>query len=131
MRKEMVGGNDINKHKRRNVVRVIDCHAMRDACATISADERKSIESEIAHHLHLIVTSRAFGIIRVIVSVRWLAAVAIAAEIGRHDRVVGGQLRCDGIPHHVRVRRAMQQQNRRPLSTDHAVDDGSGAVDVE
>src|SRR5438132_995097 len=49
MREEMVGRHDINQHERRNVVRVIDCHAMRDPCTAITTDERKSIESEIMH----------------------------------------------------------------------------------
>ena len=95
---------------------------MADAAAAIVADHGKRLEPELLHHLDLIERHRALRIVRVIVAVRRLAAVAVAAQVGDDHGVILRQLGRHQPPGDHRLRRAVQQQHRRALTRHHAVD---------
>jgi hypothetical protein len=62
------------------------------------ADNGELLEAEVLHHLDLVERHRALGVVGVILSVRRLAAVAVAAEIGNDHRPRRSQLRRDEAP---------------------------------
>jgi hypothetical protein len=82
----------------------------------------KRLEAEVPHDLDLIERHRPLGVVGVVLAVRRLAAVAVAAQIGGDDGVVRRELGRHQTPGDVRLRRAMEQQHRRSRSTDDAVD---------
>ena len=51
-----------------------------------------------------------------------LGALAVAAQVGGDDGARGGQRRRDAVPDRVRLRMAVQQQQRRPRAADDARD---------
>ena len=101
---------------------MIERHAVRDAPAAIVADDRKPVEAEMLHHFDLVERHRALRVVGMILAVRRLAAVAVAAQVRRDDRVLLREFRRDEPPRDVRLRRAVQQQQRRTLAADDAVD---------
>ncbi len=60
-----------------------------------------------------------------------LAAVAIAAQIGRDHGEVFRKQRCDDVPLGQRLRPAVQQQHRRTTAAFDAVDRRAGGIDAE
>src|SRR5579864_3493026 len=60
-----------------------------------------------------------------VIAVGWLAAVSISAEIGCHDGKSFGQLRGHVTPFNVRLRIAVQEQQRRPASRGDKIDRGA------
>jgi len=100
---------------------MIERHAMRDAAAAVLADHGELGEPEVAHHVHLVLRHRALRVVRVIGQALRLAAVAVAAQIRRHDRELLREARRDVAPRVVRERRTMQQQQGRAVAALHGV----------
>ena len=95
---------------------------MGDAPAAIVADDGELVEAEALHDLDLIERHRALRVVGVILAVRRLAAVAVAAQVGHDDRVVLRQVGRDEPHRDVRLRRAVHQQQRRAGAGVHQVD---------
>ena len=114
MRVEIVRRHDVEHAGVRHRVGVIERHPVRDASAAIVADDGELVEAEVLHHLDLIEGHRALRVVGVVLAVRRLAAVAVSAEIGHDHGVLGGELRRHESPRDVGLRRAVQQQDRRP-----------------
>src|SRR5688572_12236192 len=92
-----------------------------DAPAAIVSREGEAIEAEMTHHFDLVLRHRALGIAGVTVAVGRLAAVAVAAQIRRYDSELFGELRRDVPPLDMRLRPALQQQQRRSAAADDPV----------
>ena len=107
-------------------LRMVERHSTRDAPAAIVPDDREPFEAELAHHLDLVLSHRAFGIAGVILATRRFAAVAVAAQIRRDDGEALREDRSDVTPFEMRLRPALQQQHRRPAAADDTVDLGAG-----
>ena len=58
-----------------------------------------------------------------------LAAVAVAAQVGRYHRVVRGKRRRHLVPHHVGLRVAVEQEERRAPAAFHQIDGGGRGLD--
>ena len=86
---------------------------MADAAAAIVPDHRELVEAEALHDLDLVERHRALRVVRVVLAVGRLAAVAVAAQVGHDHRVVLRELRRDEAHRHVRLRRAVHQEERR------------------
>ena len=74
----------------------------------------------------LVLGHHAFGIVLVVLTPIGHVAVAVAPEIGGHHGVLLGQGRRDLAPTGDVDRRSMQEQERRPAATDHAIDVDAG-----
>jgi hypothetical protein len=54
---------------------------------------------------------------------------AVAGQVGDHQREMRGQLRRHAMPHHVALRMAVQQEQRRPAAADAREDFADRGVD--
>ena len=88
---------------------------MRDPRATVVCQHFEAPETERMHQLHHVLRHFALAVRRVIHAGvgRRLIAVTIAAQISRDDTEMLTQHRLDLVPDHVRLRVAVQQQQRR------------------
>ena len=93
-----------------------------DAPAAIVADDGELVEAETLHHFDLIERHRALRVVGVVLAVRRLAAVAVAAQVRRDHRVVLRQLGRDQAHRDMRLRRAVHQQQRRTRTGVHEID---------
>jgi hypothetical protein len=84
----------------------------------------------VLHHFDHVERHRALRVVRVIRRVGRLAAVAVAAEVRHDDRVVFGEVGRDFVPRHVRLRRAVNQEQRRTIAAADDVDVGAGCLDA-
>jgi hypothetical protein len=58
------------------------------------------------------------------------AGIAVAAQVGAYDGAALGQGRGHPVPHHMALRIAVQQQQRRPRAADPGADRGLAGRDV-
>jgi len=86
----------------------------------VSADE-KFVEAKMTHYIDLILRHPAIRIVAMVGQPARLAAVAIAAQIGRNYGEIFGQPRRNKMPVHVRQRVTMQQQQRWSFAAHDAV----------
>jgi len=102
---------------------------MADAGAAVVAHDVEAIEAQRRHHLDLVLGGGALAVVAEVVGSR-LAAVAVAAQVGCHHRVVRGQRGRHHVPHHVALRVAVEQQERRALAALHQIDGGGRGLDL-
>src|SRR4029453_18056344 len=88
------------------------------------------VETERAHHLHLIQRHRSLRITAVVLAIRRLAAEAVATKIRRHDREPAREVWRDLVPDDVRLRKAVEQEQWRPRSRRPNVDSGASGCDL-
>ena len=100
-----------------DALRMIEREPVRDASAAVVADDGEALVAERAHQRDHVGRHRALAVLRVIElgrrRRRRLGRVAIAAQVGNDEREVGGERARDAVPHRVRLRVAVQQQQRR------------------
>jgi hypothetical protein len=80
--------------------------------------------AEGGHRVDLVLGHSAERVVCVIGFSARLRAVAVAAEVGCDDRELLGERRSDLVPHHERLRAAVQQQEWRAASADDKIDRG-------
>jgi hypothetical protein len=116
----LAGRNDVEKSKTLDPIRVVERHAIGDARPAIVADDRKAREPLRRHHANHVERHHALRVWRVIRLGRRLAACAVPAKIGADDREFFRQGRRDATPHEMRLRKAVQKQQRpaAPRATD-------------
>ena len=114
---EMLGGRqDVEHRQLQHALRVVERQAIGAAPAAVVPGDEERLEPELAHHRDLVARHRPLRVRRVVGRGRRLRAVAVAAQIGRHHREVARQARRHLVPHHVGLRMAVQQQERRPAA---------------
>ena len=118
MRVEVVRRHDVEHAGVRDLVGVIERHAMRDASAAIVADDGKLVEAEVLHHFDLVERHRALRVVGVVLAIRRLAAVAVSTQVGNNHGSCRGELRRDEPPRDMGLRRTVQQQDRRTRPAD-------------
>ena len=87
---------------------------MAQARAAIVAGEEEALMAETLHDLDHVLGHDAEAVIDVIGAGLGQRAVAVAAQIGENHVIVFRKPRGDGVPRHVIVRIAVQEQQRRP-----------------
>ena len=108
---------------------MIERQAVGDSPATVVAGDEEAFEAELLHDGNLVTGHRALGIRLVVGGGRRLGAVAVAAQVGDHHAEVLRQARRHQVPHHLGLRKAMQQQERRTVAAMSNVDDRLSGVD--
>ena len=99
---------------------------MRDASAAIVADELESREAERLHHLDLVLRRLALRVRDVALTAVGLRRIAIAAQIAADDGVPFHEPWCNSMPHRVRLRITVQEEERRTTPAHFAVDSRTG-----
>jgi len=120
----VAGRHDVENREAGDDGRVVECHPVRAPRAPVVADHGEPVVSQRAHHLHLLGGEDAHGVRRVVRRAQRRGAGAVAAQVGGHDGVSLGEDRCDPVPHEVRLRDAVQQQDGRAGPAAAAVDAG-------
>jgi hypothetical protein len=77
-----------------DMIGMVERHAVGDAAAAVVAGDAEALESEGGHRLHLVLCHRPFGVGIVLAIAFRFAAVAIAAQVRRHD----GEMRAISAP---------------------------------
>jgi hypothetical protein len=93
---------------------MVEGHAIGDAPATIVSGDREARKSKPLHHGHHVLRHRSLSIRRMAWVGGRATAAPVAAKIGADDSKVAGEQRRDAAPHQVRLREAVQQEDRRP-----------------
>ena len=109
---------------------MVERHPVRHASAAVVPADMPFGMTEGRHHLDLIVRHRPERISGVIRPPIGLRAVAITAQIRRDHGELLGEARRDLVPHHVRQRVAVQQQQRRTGAAVAQVDPRAGSFDL-
>src|SRR6267154_5373748 len=102
---------------------------MRDASPTVVAGDAKALEAQRGHHGDLIGGHRALRVGQMLIVALGFAAIAIAAQIGRDYGVMLGERGSDLVPHHMRLRISMEQQQGRSGALHYYID--SHSIDGE
>ena len=93
--------------------------------AAVVSRHRKAVKAERSHRLDLVEGQGALRICRIVGAGGRFRAVAIAAQVGRDHRELGGQARGELTSHYVGLRVAVQQKQRRPAAAGHQIDFGT------
>jgi hypothetical protein len=95
----------------------VEREPVRDARPAIVTADGKPLEAELPHQLDLVARHRPLRV-RLVVGRRLrLRALAVAPQVGRDDREPFGQTRRDCVPHEVRLRVPVKQEERRPVAS--------------
>ena len=120
-------GGVVHVQRRRDVdhaqpahrLRVVDREAVRDAPAAVMADQPEALVAQRAHQRDHVGRHRALAVVGVVGEPGRFRRIAVAAQVGHHEEETVGQPPRDAVPQHVRLRKAVQQQQRRavPVAT--------------
>ena len=127
---EIVLRNDVDDRRARDLLRMVEAHAVQHARAAVVAGGVEALEAERRHHLDLVLRHRAERIVDVLRTARRLLGIAVAAQVGRHHRELGREPRRDLLPRQMIERIAVHQQQRRALAAGHGDDAGAGCLDL-
>ena len=105
---------------------VVERHAVGDASAAVVAGDGEAVVPERAHQRHLVLRHAALGVGDMALPAVRLAAVAVAAQVGRDHGEALRQRRRDLAPGHVRLGMAVQQEQRRSAAADGGADRDPG-----
>ena len=116
-------GHDVQRRQTQHALRVVLGQPVGDASAAVVAAQEEGVEPQVAHGVHQVLRLRPLGVVEVVGAALGLAAVAVAAQVRRDYREVLRQPRRDLVPHGMRLRVTVQQQERRAAAALHQVDD--------
>src|SRR4029078_3470850 len=112
-------GNNVETRRARDFLRVVEAHAMQDACAAVMARRIKPLEAERGHHLALTLRHRAERIAGMVLAAGRLFGIAIAAQVGADDGEIARQRWRNFVPRQMIERVAVHQQHRRSRTANH------------
>jgi hypothetical protein len=127
----LAGRHHVEDGKVTDHVGVVERHPVGAARAAVVTDHPEPIEPERRHRRDLVAGQRAHAVGRVVGCAGRLAARAVAAQVGGDDREPLSERGGHPVPHEVGLRDAVQQQDRRPVATQPAMDRGAAHGDVE
>ena len=96
---------------------MVERQTIRNPTAAVVSGDREPRESEPLHHAHHVLRHGTLRVWRVVRRGRRTTAAPITAKIRADDREVTREQRRDAAPHQVRLRKAVQQENRRPAAS--------------
>src|SRR5918997_1271018 len=109
-----LGRQDVEDGEALYAVRVVEGHAVGDATAAIVSGDREAPEAESLHDGYHVLGHGSLRVRLMVPSGGRATAAPVAAKVGTDDRKVADKQRRDGAPHQVRLREAVQQEDRRP-----------------
>ena len=109
---------DVEQRRAGDGVRLVEAQAVRHPGASVVPDHRVPPVPEFGHEGVLVGGHGAEGVARVVLPGRRPRGVAVAPEVRGDDGVGLGQGGGHAVPHHVRLGKAVQQEDRRPVAPD-------------
>ncbi len=123
------GGDDVEHGELLEPAGMVERKPITDPPAAIMAGETKADEAERLHRFDHDGGHGALAIGRVL-GVRFRhRGPAVAGQVGDHEGEMRRQLRRHAMPHHVALRMAVQQKQRRPAAADAGEDFSDRGVD--
>ena len=126
---QMMLRDDVEDGGARNLVRMVETHAVKHARAAIVTGSIEAIETECRHDFDLVLRHGTERVAAVVRAARRLFRIAVAAQIGGHHRELAREPRRHLVPGHVRERIAVHEQKRRPLAAVHRHDTRAAGLD--
>jgi len=126
-------GQDVDRAELLDDPRMIERHAVSRPRAPIVTGDHELLEAELVHDVDLVLRHAPERVVAVIGQAAGLAAVAVAAQVGRDNGEIVREARGHEAPVVVRERIAVQEQDRRTRAADHATDRhlGIARLDIE
>ena len=109
----IAGRDDVEDGELRHALGVVEGQPVGAAGAAVVPADRKPFEAVLPHQLDLVARHRPFRVRLMIRRRLRLRALAVAPQVGSDDGEPVGQIRGHRVPHQVRLRMAMQKQERR------------------
>jgi hypothetical protein len=94
---------------------MIEREPVRDSAAAVMPADEELLEAEAAHQRQHVERHRALAVRGVIGRPFGLVGLAVAAQVRDHEHERAAPPLGDLVPRRVRLRKAVQQQQRRPL----------------
>jgi hypothetical protein len=127
---EGLGGRDDVQHRQlEHALGVIERHAVGAAPAAIVPGHAEALEAELPHDREAVARHRPLGVGLVIGRRRRLRALPVAAQVDGDDGEVLREPRRHPVPRHVRLRVAVQEQERRAVAAVPHPNDGLAGSD--
>src|SRR5499427_8457009 len=126
---QMMLRDDVEDGRARDLLRMIEAHAVEHAGAAIMAGGVEALETERRHHLDLVLRHGAERIAAVILAARRLFRIPVAAQVGGDHGEFARQPRRDFVPGQVREWIAVQQQQRGSVAAAHRDDARAAGLD--
>ena len=114
--------DDVEHRQRTYALGPVKRHPVGDPAAAIVARHREALEPQRRHRLHEVGRERTLGVRRMIGGRNRTVRIAVARQVGRHDREPPSQLVGAAVPHQVGLGVAVQHQQRRARATHPRVD---------
>ena len=99
---QMVLRDDVEDGRARDLVRMVEAHAVQHARAAVVAGGVEAVEAERGHDLDLVLRHGAERVAAVILAARRLLGIAVAAQVGGDHGELARQPRRDLVPGQVR-----------------------------
>ena len=111
----LAGRRDVEGGELQHAFAMVERQAVRDAGATIMRADEEALVAQRAHDLGHVMRHGALRVWRVVGVARRLFGIAVAAQVRADQGETLSQSRGDPAPHHMGLRIAVEQQQRRPL----------------
>ena len=111
----MMRRHDVEGGETRHRLGMVERHPEPDARAAVVSRHAEALETEVVHHLDVVIRHGPEGIAGMVGSAVGFRGIAVAAQVGCDDREGFGQARCDLVPADMGQRVAVEEQERRPL----------------
>src|SRR5579862_514539 len=112
------GGDDVEHGELLEPAGMVERKPITDPPAAIVAGETKASEAERLHDFDHDGGHGALAIGRMVGLRLRHRGPAVAGQVGDHESEMHGKLRRYAVPHHVALRMAVQQKQRRPAAAD-------------
>src|SRR5258708_20282118 len=111
--------------------RVIQCETVGAARPAIVSHDAELVVAQMSHDLELVTADRAHAVGFVVGSTGRLGAGAVPTQIGGDDGVALGEVGSYPMPHQMRFRNTVQEQQRRSVAASASVDRRTRGRDIE
>ena len=115
------GRNDVEDREPLDPVGMVDRHAVGHASPAVVARHGEAFEAQCSHRLDLVTGHRSLAVRGVVGRRLRSKRHPIPRQIRGDDGMPLGEDGCGGVPHLVRLRIAVQQQQRRAAAPDRGV----------
>ena len=109
---------------------MVESHTMTYTRASIVTNYKEFFKAQLDHHFYHVLSHSPFRIIVVVSPTFWFRAVTIPTQIGCNYGELFSQTRSNFVPHQVGLRIAMQQQQRKTISSFNKMDSSPTCVDL-